>query len=235
MAVGLSLAGGALIAGALRATMRQRHFGNAYFEFDALPFSLDKRRVSGRIHLKFNTRAEHGINLRLECVRNINKGTGSNRWSSSVILWQADKNVPSGAIAAGLGRAIPVDFVWPSDAHTTSHQDMEDQTAWILYAQADVRGLNYNDKFEIQVFRAASSVLPASEAPVANSIGAKGFESPRIVTNDEDSEALTLPANAKVIVSTQSGRAEFYFPAFRTRGARSFFSPSACFGPASSI
>lgn len=216
VAVCLSLTGAALIAGALRATVRQRRFGNAYFEFDALPFSPAERRVSGRIHLKLNARAEHGFNLRIECARTITVGSGNNRCTSRVVLWQADKNVPSGAIAPGpLGRAIPVDFILPSDAQTTSHQNMRDQTAWTLYAQADVPGVNYTDKFEIPVFRTPQSVLPASDAPAAASVGAKSFELPRIVTNDEDSEAIARPANAKVIVSMQSGRTEFYFPAFR--------------------
>src|SRR5712691_202860 len=61
-----------LIVKAARSTMQHRRFGDTYFEFDALPFSPGER-IGGRIHLKFDTRAEHGIDLRLTCVRKIDR------------------------------------------------------------------------------------------------------------------------------------------------------------------
>ena len=86
--LGFSLFGLILLVNALRATIRHRRFGDTYFEFDALPF-LPGEKVSGRIHLKFETRAEHGIDLKLSCVRKIVSGTGDSRSTSKVVLWQA--------------------------------------------------------------------------------------------------------------------------------------------------
>src|SRR5205807_7440932 len=116
LVLGFSSLGLILLVNALRATTRHRRFGDTYFEFDALPF-LPGAIVSGRIHLKFETRAEHGIDLKLSCVRKIVSGTGNSRSTSKVILWQADQNVPVGALQPGpVGRAIRVDFSVPADS-----------------------------------------------------------------------------------------------------------------------
>src|SRR5438034_7232819 len=115
-----------LLVNALRATIRHRRFGDTYFEFDALPF-LPGQRVSGRIHLKFETRAEHGIDLKLSCVRKIVSGTGDSRSTTKVVLWQADQNVPAGAAQPGpLGRAIR------SEEHTSELQSHSDLVCRLL-------------------------------------------------------------------------------------------------------
>src|SRR5712664_3061177 len=113
--LGFNLLGAILVVKAIRTTMQHHRFVDTYFEFDALPFSPGER-VGGRIHLRFETQAEHGIDLRLSCVRKFTSGSGDSRSTSKVVLWQADKNVPAGAVGPGpLGRAIPVDFSPPAD------------------------------------------------------------------------------------------------------------------------
>jgi len=62
--LGFSLIGVILLVNAIRATIRHRRFGNTYFEFNALPFSPGDH-VGGRIHLKLEAQAQHGIDLRL--------------------------------------------------------------------------------------------------------------------------------------------------------------------------
>src|SRR6266436_9788029 len=94
--LGFNLLGAILIVKAVRTTMQHHRFGDTYFEFDALPFSPGER-VAGRIHLRFETQAEHGIDLRLSCVRKFTSGSGDSRSASKVVLWQADKNVSAGA------------------------------------------------------------------------------------------------------------------------------------------
>jgi len=104
------LIGAILIVKAARASIRRRRFGETYFEFDTLPFSTGER-VRGRIHLQFDARAEHGIDLRLSCVRRVVSGSGENSTTNQIILWQSDQNVPSGALAPGpLGSASPSIF-----------------------------------------------------------------------------------------------------------------------------
>src|SRR6266849_8959526 len=155
--LGFNLLGAILIVKAARTTMQHQRFGNTYFEFDSLPFSPGER-VSGRIHLRFETQAAHGIDLRLSCVRRVVSGSGKNSTTSKIVLWQADKNVPSGAVGPGpLGRAIPVDFALPAESLVTDHTNLNDQVLWLLHAQADVPGVDYSDDFELPVFRSAAS------------------------------------------------------------------------------
>src|SRR5437660_8561444 len=210
-----NLIGAILIASAVRATIRHRRFGATYFEFDALPF-LPGEKVSGRIHLKFETRAEHGIDLKLSCVRKIVTGSGDSHSTSKVVLWQADHNVPAGAVQPGpLGRAIPVEFSVPADSLVTNLDNPNDQVLWILHAQADVPGVDYSDDFEIPVFRGAASSARASNFGMRITSGADTFAFPASQPTDTDSNDVPQPAHIKAVVSPGSGGTEFYFPPLR--------------------
>src|SRR5712691_8831599 len=98
--LGFNLLGAILIVKAARATIRHRRFGDTYFEFDSLPFSTGER-IGGRVHLKLDTRADHGIDIRLSCVRKIVTGSGKSSSTNQVILWQADQNLAAGAVRPG--------------------------------------------------------------------------------------------------------------------------------------
>jgi len=146
-----------LFINAVRASIRHRRFDNTYFEFDALPFSPGQH-VGGRIHLKLDTLAEHGIDLRLSCVRKVVAGSGDSRSTNQIVMWQAEQNVPAGSVGPGpLGRAIPVNFSISAESPNTDHDNPSDQILWMLHAQADVPGVDYSDDFEIPVFRSAAS------------------------------------------------------------------------------
>ena len=215
--LGFNLLGAILIANAMRATIRHRRFGNTYFEFNSLPFSPGDR-VGGRIHLKLEAQAQHGIDLRLSCVRRMITGSGDSRSTHEAVLWQAEQNVPSGAVGPGpLGRMIPVDFPIPPESSVTYHDNPDDQVLWLLHAQADVPGVNYSDDFELPVFRTASSAESARDSQSSAFSGSFGFGFAS-VPGESDSTAATQPAHTKVIVSMQSGGTEFYFRAFRNPG-----------------
>jgi HEAT repeats len=216
--LGFNLMGAILIVKALLATMEHRRFGDTYFEFDSLPFAPGER-VGGRIQLKFETRAEHGIDLRLTCVRKIITGSGKSTTTSQVVLWQADQNVPAEALAPGpLGRAIPVDFLSPADCRPTNHDNPNDQIIWLLHAQADVPGVDYSADFEIPVFSGSASPATASAfgTGIATAADQSGFPAPP--ASDADSGEVPRPAQTQVVVSMGSGGTEFYFPAFRNPG-----------------
>lgn len=207
-----------LIVRAIRATIRHDRFGNSYFEFDSLPFSPGER-VGGRIHLRFETQAAHGIDLRLSCVRRVVTGSGNNRSTSQIDLWQAEKDVPSGAVGPGpLGRAIPVDFELPAESLITDHSNASDQVLWLLHAQADVPGVDYSDDFELPVFRTAASPQAVNDSHSETSTGTAGFGFATARSIDADSGAVAQPARMKAVVSMHDGGTEFYFPPFRTPG-----------------
>jgi len=216
--LGFNLFSAILIINAIRATIRHERFGNSYCEFAPLPISLG-RGVTGRIHLRFETQAAHGIDLRLSCVRRIVTGSGKNQSTSNVTLWQADKNVAASALEPGpLGRAIPVEFDIPADALITDHSNSSDQILWQLHARADVPGVDYSDDFELPVFRTADSPQPVSDSSAQEGFGSPtsnfGFATRR--SSDADPGEVAQPARTKVIVSMHDGGTEFYFPPLRT-------------------
>jgi len=213
---------GVILAGAaIRASIRRKRFGQTYFEFASLPFSPG-RTLKGTIHLRFNTNARHGIDLSLSCVRQVITGSGKNRSTLQSVLWQADKNVPQASLAHGLmgDAVIPVEFIIPSDAYESNHDDPNDQVLWLLHAQADVPGVNYSDDFEVPVFRltpssasASASATAAEPTPIFMS-EAQGATAPPAFQSDPTDVA--APQNPKVVVSAgMDGSTEFYFPAFR--------------------
>jgi hypothetical protein len=211
LVLGFGLIAIILLAAALRATLRRRRFGNTYFEFSSLPFSPGGR-LSGRIHLKLDSNAPHGIDVRLSCVRKTITGSGDNRSTSQTVLWQTEQNVPFGAMGMEpLGRTIPVDFAIPQDAYVTDYDNSSDQVLWLLHAQADIPGIDYTDDFELPVFKTSFS---AEQAPGDSSSETFGFAAGS--SSDSNAAPVAAPAHPKVIISSQGGGTEFYFPAFRT-------------------
>ena len=211
LAFGFCLPGVILAGIALRATIRQKRFGKTYFEFASLPFSPGKS-LKGTIHLRFNTTARHGIDLTLFCVRQVITGAGKNQSTNRIVLWQSQANVAEQSLTPGpMGdAAIPVNFVVPSDAYETNHDQPRDQVLWLLHAQADVPGVDYSDDFEVPVFK----LTPASAAaPVAGFSDSQPEAAPAFQSDASD---VAMPDNPKVVVSSgPAGGTEFYFPPFR--------------------
>ena len=211
---------GVILAGAaIRASIRRKRFGQTYFEFASLPISPG-RTLKGTIHLRFDTNARHGIDLSLSCVRQVVTGEGKNRSTLESVLWQADQNVAQASLGhSPMGDAvIPVEFIIPSDAYESNHDDLNDQVLWLLHAQADVPGVNYSDDFEVPVFRLTpSSTLVSASAGEPTPIflsDAQGATAPPAIQSDPSDVA--APQNPKVVVSAgMDGSTEFYFPAFR--------------------
>jgi hypothetical protein len=216
--LGFAAVGVLLFVWAARASLRHQRFGNSYFEFYALPF-IPGDRVSGRIHLKMDAQAEHGVDLRLCCIRRTTTGSGEDSTTNETILWQGDQNVANGGLAPGpMGRAIPVDFAIPADAYVTDHDNPRDKVLWMLHAEADVPGVDYKDDFEVPVFRTSPSTDTARtpDSPASSFLGNFGFTT--LSGNESDAGAVPKPSHPKVQVNPQAGGTEFYFPAFRNKG-----------------
>ncbi len=205
--------GAVLVGFAVRATIRRKRFGATYFEFASLPFSPGKA-LKGAIHLRFNTTTRHGVDLTLSCVRRVVTGSGKNQSTNQVVLWQAQANVPGQTLRPGpMGDAtIPVNFVVPSDAYETNHEQSRDQLLWLLHAQADVPGVDYSDDFEVPVFHLTPASVPAPA--VSSFVDSQPEAAPAF---QSDSSDVAPPENPKVVVSTgPTGGTEFYFPPFRS-------------------
>ena len=218
--LGFCVIGVILAAAAIRASARRKRFGETYFEFASLPF-CPGQSLKGTIHLRFNTSARHGIDLRLSCVRQVITGSGKSRSTQETVLWQADKNVPQEMLTPGpMGdAAIPVDFSIPSDAYESCENQPDDKVLWLLHAQADVPGVNYSDDFEVPVFR---STQPSADVSTSFAFDQGETLAPPQAAAPAfqfDASDVSAPLNPKVVVSTtMNGGTEFYFPPFRNPG-----------------
>ena len=155
------LVGLLVLFGAIRATIRLKRFGKTYFEMASLPFSPGSR-LAGAIHIHLDTDVRRGVDLKLWCARIVVTGSGKDRSTHKMPLWEESKNIPPTSLVHGpLDTIIPVEFAIPSDALQTDHDNPNDQIQWSLKVNADVPGVNYSDEFELPVFRTAQS----AEAP----------------------------------------------------------------------
>ena len=221
--------------GAVRATLRAQRFGQAYFELASLPFSPGGR-VAGAIHLHLDSNTAHGpahgMDLKLTCFRRVVTGSGDNRSSQQVPLWETSKNVPAAAFSPGpLDTAVPVEFQLPPDAFQTDHESLSDQVYWRLEASANMPGVDYHDEFELPVFRTSAS------AATSNSFASNAFPGDSLVsgrlaagarpivsfarsntTIGELSNEVAEPARHRVVVEDSPAVLQFHFRAARNPG-----------------
>ena len=220
--MGVELIGLIVLAGAIRATMRLNRFGKTYFELGALPFSPGGH-VSGSIHAQLTTDVPHGIDLALSCVRRVVTGSGNNRSTQQIPLWEDSKNISAGYLSRGpLDTIIPVDFALPQDAFQTDTENLSDRVLWILKASADVPGVDYLDEFELPVFctsqvtrQASTASSPASLSFTTAGDFATNYGFARASGTTSEVEE---PPQHRVVISETGDGQEFYFPAGRNVG-----------------
>jgi hypothetical protein len=218
---GFELIGLIVLFAAIRATIRFERFGKTYFEMNSLPFSPGCR-VAGAIHVQLNTDAAHGVDLKLSCIRSVVTGSGDNRSTQKVPLWEDSKNIPATSLNRGpLDTIIPVEFAIPTDAFQTDHDNPSDQVQWLLKANADVPGVDYSDEFELPVFRTSQSAA-VSAAPAVSANLTTGTQFGAFVqlttTPGETAAEVAEPAQHRVVVNEQPDGLEFYFRAGRNIG-----------------
>jgi hypothetical protein len=224
----LGLVGLLVLFGAIRATIRLKRFGKTYFEMASLPFSPGSR-LAGAIHIHLDTDVRHGVDLRLWCARCVVTGSGKERSVHKMPLWEESKTIPPISLVRGpLDTVIPVEFVIPSDALQTDHDNPDDQIQWSLEVNADVPGVNYSDEFELPVFQTTQSSEAPAPAPAwhANSSfempgGSQNAALPE--TSVDTSAEVPEPARHRVAVSESPQGLEFHF-----RAGRNLFRAALC-------
>jgi hypothetical protein len=193
----------AMLIYALKTTLAWRRFGQAIFEMAAIP-GAPGGTLEGEIQVNARLRPEHGLHLRLSCVRRTTTGSGKSRSTSEKILWQDDKwlrpDLPqTGPNATG----IPVYFQLP-DNQPESTPGKGDGVHWRLEALAKMRGPNFQAAFEVPVFKLAETPVPSDDPTMQYQM-----------TLDEIRQQ--IHSRIQVNDSPGNGR-EFVFPAARNPG-----------------
>ena len=200
-----------LFVWAVRATLRWRKFGASTFEMAAVPGVIGGR-LRGRIQTTLRSVPASGFELKLSCVRLINRerstgetGTG-NRSTTEKILWQEEQTIDPALLGPGYrGTSVPVEFVIPYECEPADDSDPSNRVIWRLESSADVPGVDFRCTFELPVFKTADS----SPEKIEREGG--GFKSPSRTFD---------PSEATVRVGpSASGGTEFYYRAARDVGA----------------
>ena len=196
----------------VRRLQAQRRFGDCFFEMAAVPGALGGT-LAGLIQVGACLQLEHGLHLKLSCIRRIVSGGGEDSHNQENILWQDEKvfapnaNLPE----PEPGRSgIPVFFKLPANQPECFAHGNE-AIIWRLEAKAKMSGPGFSAVFEVPVFKVA---------------GATGAEE----ANDPDpTAALQMPVEelrreegSKIEITDGPDGREFYFPAARNLGAASF-------------
>lgn len=197
-------AGLLLLVRAIRQTIAFFEFGKTYFEMSTLPGVIG-RDLKGSIQARFPHSPDHGVHLRLSCVRRVTTGSGNSQSTTENIVWRDECDLNSAQLYPGpAGTTIPVAFHIPLDSRPTEKMSPRDQYVWLLEALADVPGVNYHDIFEVPVFRTAQTPTHEEES----------FAQPAFAAR---SSAVAQPEKLTIRVSQTAQGTEFYFPPARSK------------------
>jgi hypothetical protein len=200
---------GFLIAFA-RAWQAHRRFGDCYFELAQIPAPLGGT-LEGQILVGTRLRLEHGLHLKLSCVRRFTTGGGKERQTQENILWQDEKifRPEADLPEPEPGRSgIPVYFKLPADQPEAT-PDSGDGIHWRLEAQAKMSGPGFSARFEVPVFCVAGAMT--AEKTVGDSDPTAALQ--------ETVEEIRRDENSRITVTDGPTGREFYFSAARNLGS----------------
>ena len=195
----------------VRGMMARRRFGDCFFEMASIPGALGGT-LDGMIQTGARIRLEHGLHLKLSCIRRTVSGAGENRNVSENILWQDEKVfAPNASLPEPEpGRSgIPVFFKLPADQPECFAHGNE-AILWRLEAKAKMSGPDFAATFEVPVFQVAGAAVEPVDEPDPTA----ALQMPV--------EELRRDENSKIQVTDGPRGREFYFPAARNPGMAFF-------------
>jgi hypothetical protein len=221
--LGLAAAGLAIASVPAYRTLRRIKFGESVLEMRDAPAVLGGP-LTANIALSRSLQPAEGFALKLSNVQHIVTGTGKGRHVEESILWQDEKRAD-----ANLNDTVSVAFTVPRDAEATDTADADNRTFWRLHATAKLPGVDYAAEFEVPVVAAprptaapAASNPPSEAAALAAARRAAGWPDPArplVFAGSDDDAHYQQPAHSRIRVRDTDAGKEFYFPAFRNRGA----------------
>jgi len=192
----------ASIVFALNTTLIWRRFNRSIFQMAAMPAAAGGA-LAGEILVRTKLRPQHGLYLRLGCVRRTTTGKSNNRQTSEKILWQDEKWLRADLPATGSNTtSIPVFFKLPGNL-PNSAVSQGDGIHWKLEAYAKLSGPDFQAAFDVPVFK-----LPETPAP---------FEDPTAPYQMSLDEIRQQIRSLVKVRDLEDGR-EFAFPAGRNPG-----------------
>lgn len=204
------LIGIGLLTAFIRSVLARRRFGDCFFEMAAIPGAIGGT-LEGLIQTGARLQLEHGLTLKLSCIRRVATGSGKNRSTQESILWQDEKvlNPPGGLPEPEPGRSgIPVYFKIPAGQPECFARGNE-AVLWRLEAGAKMSGPDFTAAFEVPVFQVAGIAVATDEADPTAALQMPVEE----IRRDE---------NSRIQITDGPRGREFYFPAARNAGPAFF-------------
>ncbi len=151
----LPVIGLAMIFFTLYTTLAWRKFGRSIFAMATVP-AAPGGTLEGEIQVKRKLQPQHGLHLRLSCVRRTTTGASNNRRTSERILWQDEKWLRADLPQTDLNATgVPVYFRLPDNLPESTAMP-GDGIHWKLEASATLRGPDFHAAFEVPVFKLAN-------------------------------------------------------------------------------
>ena len=193
----------------IRAVLARRRFGDCVFELAAIPGALGGT-LEGLIQTGARLQLEHGLHLKLSCLRRVTTGSGKNRSTREDVLWQDEKILKADLPEPEPGHTgIPVFFRLPAD-QPESDCGSGDGIHWRLEAKAKMPGVDFHALFYVPVFN------------VAGAAAASADEADPTAALQMPIEELRRDEHSKIQVNDGPDGREFYFPAARNWGVAVF-------------
>jgi hypothetical protein len=202
------LVGLGFLTAVLRVVLARRRYGDCVFEMAAIPGALNGT-LEGIIQTGARLEPEHGIQLKLSCIRRVTTGSGKNRSTQEHVLWQDEKVLKADA---GLPEpepghtGIPIYFRLPAD-QPESTVGSGDGIHWRLEARAKMPGMSFHTTFIVPVFKVAGAAAMEADEPDPTA------------TLQMPIEELRRDEHSRIRVSDGPDGREFYFPPARNPGA----------------
>jgi hypothetical protein len=146
-----------LLVAAVRATLRWRKFGAAFFEPKTMPGVIGGR-LDGVVHLSSVLEPEANMELRLCCINRVTTGSGDSRRTSEHVLWESEHSLHRGQLPRGTrGSMIPIEFMIPFDCESTNDDHPNSTIFWRLQISAALPGMDLVKNFIVPVFETPES------------------------------------------------------------------------------
>jgi hypothetical protein len=191
----------------VRALRAHRRFGDCFFELAQVPAPLGGS-LDGMIQTGARLKLEHGLHLKLSCIRRVVTGSGKNQSTQETVLWQDEKVFkPEASLPEPeSGRSgIPVFFKIPAD-QPECYAHGRESVLWRLEAKAKMSGPNFSAAFDVPVFKVAGAIAEAADEPDPT------------VALQMPVEEVRRDEHSRIQVNDVSGGREFYFPPARNLG-----------------
>jgi hypothetical protein len=151
-----------------KATLRRMKFGRSFFELETVPGVLGGR-LAGAIRTSKKIDSPDGHQLTLSCVERC-ASDGDSPSNIEKVLWQEEAEVrgeESWETRDDPGSSIPVSFHVPPSLRPSDLSSAKSIT-WRLRVRSRVAGIDYEDVFEVPVFKTALSGDHAEHFPPEN-------------------------------------------------------------------